>query len=96
MQNWLLPLLFIFCLVVTSQVTHLNMPMCHHVTIYSTSHHQGGVLRMLGFWGGDEDEDWGGEDEDDGYEGGGPFNMITANDLEGSSEEDYYGEDYDL
>ena len=52
---------------------------------------------MLGFWGGDEDEDWGGEDEDeDGDEGGGPFNMITANDLEGSSEEDYYGEDYDL
>ena len=54
---------------------------------------------MLGFWGGaEEDEDLGGEEYDDGDddEGGGPFNMITAGNLEGSSEEDYYGEDYDL
>ena len=54
---------------------------------------------MLGFWAGDEEEGWGGEDEDDddgGEEGGVPFNMVTANNLEGSSEEDYYGEDYDL
>ena len=53
---------------------------------------------MLGFWGGDEeDEGWeGDEDEDDDEDGGGPFNMITANNLEGSSEDDYYGEDYDL
>ena len=52
---------------------------------------------MLGFWGGDEeDEGWEGNDDDDG-DGGGPFNMITANNLEGSSEDDYYdGEDYDL
>ena len=54
---------------------------------------------MLGFWGGEdeEDEDWGGEDDEDKDEdGGGPFNMVTANNPEGSSEEDYYGEDYDL
>ena len=54
---------------------------------------------MLGFWGGDEeDEGWeGDDDEDDDGDGGGPFNMITANNLEGSSEDDYYdGEDYDL
>ena len=54
---------------------------------------------MLGLWGDAEDDDsW--EEEEDGEdggddhgEGGGPFNMITQ---EGSSEEDYYGDDYDL
>ena len=53
---------------------------------------------MLGLWGGEEDGDsLEEEDDEDGGEdhgeGGGPFNMITQ---EGSSEEDYYGEDYDL
>ena len=53
---------------------------------------------MLGLWGGEEDidslEEEDGEDGgDDHGEGGGPFNMITQ---EGSSEEDYYGDDYDL
>ena len=37
---------------------------------------------MLGFWGGDEeDEGWEGDEDDDG-DGGGPFNMITAKNLE--------------